>query len=95
MRVFQQACEVREGARIAHPPQGRRRRLTHPAVRILQGGRQGDHRLVVLDLLKSFDRGATHLGILVAKARQQQFERARVPGGVQAFEGFAAHFGAA
>jgi hypothetical protein len=46
-------------------------------------------------LLKSFDRGAAHLGILVAKARQQQFERARVPGSVQAFEGFPANFGVA
>ena len=41
---------------------------------------------------KAFGRGATHLGILVAKARKQQLERARFPGEVQAFEGFAPHF---
>jgi hypothetical protein len=51
--------------------------------------------LVIPGWLKAFDRGATHPGILVAQAGQQQFERARVPGGVKAFEGFPPHFGTA
>jgi hypothetical protein len=42
-------------------------------------------------LVQALSRGATNLGILVAKARHQQFERAPVPGRVQVFEGFPAY----
>ena len=80
MGIFQQARKVREGPGIAHASQGRRRRLTHLAARVVQGGRPGPSTdWSSLDLPKSFDRSAAHLGILVAQAREQQFERARVP----------------
>jgi hypothetical protein len=95
MRRIQQLQEAGKSARIACASQTEDSRLTHSAVRIPQGGCHGYYRLVILDLLKPFDRGATHLGIFVAKARKQKLEPARFPGGVHVFEGFAAHFGAA
>jgi hypothetical protein len=88
---------MRWGKMRASPtcPKACRRRLAHLIVLILQGGCQGCNRLVIIDLLEPFDRGAAHLGIFVAKAREQKLETAWFPGGVHVFEGFAAHFGAA
>jgi hypothetical protein len=90
VRIFEQVHEVGKDARIAHPSQGCRPSLAQPAVRIAQGGCQGYDRLVIIDLLKPFDCGAAHLGIFVAKAREQKLEPAWFPGGVHVFEGFAA-----